>query len=246
MNTTTNQPAGRRGLKSLSGILIGSLLLGTTACSTTRQVHSDKQSGFLGDYSMLRPGAKNEADHVYIDTTANWAKYTKVCIKPVELWQSEDPESPLGRLTPEDQQLLVSYFHNALVQNLGLEFQIVDQPGPDVLVIRGAVTEAKKSKPVANLVTSVYLPLKVVSLGKRVATGSDIAVGQVQAEGEITDGQTGKLLAAAVDTRVGTKALQSKFGGTWGDVKLAFDWWAQRTAYRLHLLKSGDLTADRL
>jgi hypothetical protein len=246
MNTSTKQHGGNRLLKPLAGVLTAGLLLGLTGCSTTRQMHSDKQSGFLGDnYSLLKPGAKDEVNYVYIDPTANWAKYTKVYIKPIELWHADDPDSPLGKLSQENQALLISYFHHALVQNLELEYKIVDQPGPDVLVIRAAITEAKKSKPVLNLITGVYLPLRVISFGKRLATGSDIAVGTVQVEAEFMDGQTGKLVAAAMDARVGTKALRSKFGGTWGDIKLSFDWWAQRTAVRLAQLQGGDTSTDK-
>jgi hypothetical protein len=207
----------------------------------------DKESGFLdGNYSLLRKGEKKEAAYLYIDKTADWAKYTKVYIKPIELWHSEDKDSPLGKLSEENQKLLVDYFHHALVSQLGLELKVVDQPGPDTLVVHAAITDAKKSKPVADLITSVYAPLRVISFAKRLATGTDIAVGKVQVEGEFTDGETGKLIAAAVDARVGTKALRSKFGGTWGDVKLAFDWWAQRTAVRLALLKQGDFGTSEL
>ncbi len=245
---TTNEPGGNRLLTPLAGVLIGGLLLGLTACSTTRQVSQgeEAQSGFLGDYSMLHKGKGKEANYIYIDASANWAKYTKVYIKPIELWHSDDPDSKLGKLSPESQQMLVDYLNTALANSLGKDFQIVDQPGPDVLVIHAAVTEAKKSKPVINLVSSVYLPLKVVSLGKRAITGTDIGVGAVQVEAELLDGQSGQRIAAAMDARAGTKALRSKFGGTWGDVKLSFDWWSQRLDKRLTLLKSGDLTADKL
>ncbi len=57
-----------------------------------------------------------------------------------------------------------------------------------------------------------------------------------------TDGVTGQRVAAVVDERAGTKALRSKFDGTWGDVKLSADWWATRLNLRLNLLKTGDYT----
>jgi hypothetical protein len=49
-----------------------------------------------------------------------------------------------------------------------------------------------------------------------------------------------------VDARAGTKALRTKFNSTWGDVKLAFDWWSQRLAVRMELFKQGDFSADKL
>lgn len=242
MKTTKSKPYDGYCLKNLSWILVGSLLLGLTGCSTTRQLRTENQSGFLGDYSMLRPGGKNEANYIYIDEKVNWAKYTKVFVEPVELWHSDDPDSPLGKLSKENQELLVSYAYHSLVQYLGMDCQLVDKPGPDVLVVRSAITDAEKSKPALNLATSAYPPLRLISMGKRLATGSDIAVGKVYGEVEFLDGETGKRVAAGVDARVGTKALRSKFGGTWGDVKLAFDWWAQRIAVRLAQVKAGNFS----
>jgi hypothetical protein len=104
------------------------------------------------------------------------------------------------------------------------------------------MTDGKKSKPVANFVSSVYLPLKVVSLGKRLVTGTDVAVGAVTIEAELLDGANNQRLAAVVDRRAGTKALRTKFNNTWGDVKINFDWWAQRLATRLAEEKAGTAT----
>jgi len=248
MKTKMNKSGGFRLFKPMAALLVGGLLIGATGCSTTRQMGQDasSQSGFLGDYSMLKKGAKGEANYIYIDPAVNYAKYTKIWIKSIALWRSDDPDSPLGKMSPENEQLLLSYLHTALVNNLQTELQIVDQAGPDVLVMQAAVTEAKPSKPVLNLVTSAWLPLKAASFGKRLATGSDIAVGSVLVEASFTDGQTGQRVAAVMDARVGTKAMRSKFDGTWGDVKLAFDWWAQRLALRISLLKEGDLSPDKL
>ena len=219
-----------------------------TGCKTTRQVSQNEkdQSGFLGDYSMLQKGTSKEANYVYIDKTADWAKYTKIWLKPVELWRSDDPSTTMGKLSKENQELLVTYCYTALKDYLEKEYQMVEQAGPDVLVIHVAITEARKSKPVIDLVSSVYMPLKVISFGKRLVTGTDIGVGDVQAEADFTDGQTGKRVAAAMDERAGSKAVRSKFSGTWGDVKLSFDWWAQRLVLRLALLKQGDFGDEKL
>jgi hypothetical protein len=247
--TTINQPSGGRRWKLLTGTLaVGLLVGGLTACRTTHQVgESEKDfSGFLGDYSMLQKGNGAEANYIYIDKSADWANYTKVYIKPIELWKSNDPDSPLGKLSQENQQMLVNFVHTALANALESDFQIVDQPGPDVLVIHGAITDAKKSWPILNLVSSVYPAALVISYGKQAFTGTGTGVGVVRVEAEFTDGQTGQRVAAIVDERAGTKALRTKFDGTWGDVKLAFDWWAQRLNERLELLKKGDFSDTSL
>ncbi len=229
----------------MSGLAV-CVLLGVAGCATTRQVSEDKQSGFLGDYSLLGKGERGEANYIYIEKTANWAKYTKIWLKPLELWTSEDPEAPLGKMSEESRQMLMESFYDSFYEALSNNFQIVDHSGPDVLIVHAALTDGRPSKPVANFVTSVYLPLKVISFGKRLITGTDIGVGMVTVEAEFLDGQTGRRVAAAMDARAGTKAIRTKFNNTWNDLKLSFDWWAKRLDKRLMLFKQGDFGTANL
>ena len=102
MKTSMTINRSNRSWKLLTGILAAGLLLGgLTACRTTHQVgQSEKDfSGFLGDYSMLKKGDGNEANYVYVNTNADWKKYTKVYIKPVQLWKSDEADSPFGKMT---------------------------------------------------------------------------------------------------------------------------------------------------
>lgn len=232
--------------KVLTTGLAACFLLGLVGCATTRQVRDEERSGFLGDYSMLRQGVGLEANYVYIDKSVKWAKYTKIWIKPIELWKSDDPEAPLGKLDKASQQLLVEEFYAAFYEALTNNFQIVNHGGPDVLIIHAALTDGRPSRPVLDVVTSVYLPLKLASYGKRLVTGTDIGVGLATVEAEFLDGESGRRVAAAMDARAGTKALRSKLRSKWNDVKLAFDWWAKRMDKRLMLLRAGDFGTTNL
>jgi hypothetical protein len=49
-----------------------------------------------------------------ISHDVNWAKYTMVWIKPLELWKSDDPEAALGKMSQESQQMLVDTFYAAM------------------------------------------------------------------------------------------------------------------------------------
>ena len=241
--------ASRRGWKLLPGILAAVILMGgLTACRTTHRVSETPKdfSGFLGDYSQLHKGTSDEANYVYVDKSADWAKYTKVFIQNVDLWKSDEPDSPLGKLAPADQQLLVNFFHTAIDSAAASEFQVVDKPGPDTLVVHVAITEARKCKPVINLISSVIPQAAVISLAKQLITGTGTGVGMVRIEMDVTDGVTGQRLAAGVDARAGGKAWSTKFDGTWGDAKLAFDWWANRFVDRAELLKKGDFSDQSL
>lgn len=220
--------------------IIAGLLLGlTTGCKTTRQARSVEESGFLTDYSQLHKGSGNQAKLVYIATNVNWLAYQKIYIAPVELWKSEDTNSPLGELSGENQKILVDTLYTALYNELKKSYSIVDKPEPDALTLRTAITSAKKSGPVRNLVSTV-MPIGLgLSILKSIAFGKGIGVGDVQVEMELLAGDTNQRLAAAVDRRVGTKALRTKFDGSWGDVRLAFDWWAARLETRLTELRAG-------
>jgi Protein of unknown function (DUF3313) len=246
MSTVTNYEWSGAGCrKLLTGVLAAGLLLGLTACRTTHRVRgSVEESGFLQDYSQLHEGKSGQAKLVYIDPTADWAKYTKIDIEPVELWKSEDTNSPLGRLDQEDQKLLVDYAYTSLSNSLSKNFEIVNEKGPGVLVVRAAITEAKKCRPVSNLVSSVVPMGMGLSLVKRVIFGTGIGVGECQAEVELLDGVTGQRVAAAVDRRAGTKAIRTKFDGTFGDVKLALDYWSERLDERLVEMRNGQNNSE--
>jgi hypothetical protein len=237
-----------RRFKILTAVLVCGLLLGAAGCSTNRQQTkgTPENSGFLGDYSQMQAGLADRANLYYEAPNVNWAKYTKIWVKPVELWNSGDPDSPMGKLSTDDQQKLIDLFNTALVNALSTNYTMVDQGGPDVLIVHAAITEAKKSKPVAGLVSSVYLPLKVISLGKQALMGSAIGVGSVTIEGELLDGDTNERLVAVVDSRSGTTAIRSKFDGTWGDVSTSFDWWAARLDQRLTEMRSGTTPTTNL
>lgn len=207
------------------------------ACATTEQVRSVKTSGFLGDYSQLHPGKGDQAKLVYLDPSADFGKYHKVMIDPVQLWAAEDETTTLGKLSRENQQMLVDYLYTSLHDALEKDYVIVKEPGPDTLRIRCAITEARASKPMRDLASNVTPFGLGITYTKRIVFGTHTAVGIVTVEGELLDSATGQRLAAAVDRRAGTKVLRGKFN-RWGDVKDAFDFWARRLQTRLAELRA--------
>jgi hypothetical protein len=152
----------------------------------------------------------------------------------------------MGKISVENQQHLIDLLNTALNTALSTNYTMVDHGGPDVLVIHGAITDAKKSKPVIGVISAIYLPLKLVSFGKQALAGTAIGVGSVTIEAELLDGQSNERLCAVVDRRSGTTAIRSKFSGTWGDVEKSFDWWAERLNTRLTEEKAGTATKTDL
>ena len=219
-----------------------SLITGFSSCKTTRQVSNDRfnhPSGFLGDYSQMQEGSDDQSYLVYFSPEADWSKYKNIWIQPIELWKSDDPNSPINRVSPENRQKLIDLFHTSLYNTLSAHYTMVEEGGPDVMIIHAAITEFRKSTPVVGMVSSIYLPLKLVSLGKQTLRGTAIGVGSVTIEAELLNGETNERLAAMLDTRSGTSALRSKFTNTFGDIEKSFQWWAEHLLIRIEEKKQG-------
>lgn len=218
------------------------LITGLISCKTTRQVSNDRYnhpSGFLVDYSQMQEGTEGQANLVYFSPGADWSRYHKIWIQPIELWKSDDPRSPINRVSPENRQKLLNLFHTSLYNTLSAHYTMVEQGGPDVLIVHAAITEFRRSTPVVGEVSAIYLPLKLVSLGKQTLRGTAIGVGSVTVEAEFLDGETNERLAAILDARSGTSALRSKFTNTFGDIEKSFQWWAERLRTRIEEEKQG-------
>ena len=81
------------------------------------------------------------------------------------LWLSDDPKSPMNKVSPENRQKLVDLFHTALYNTLSDNYAMVERGGPDVLIIHAAITDFMRSRPVVGGISASYLPLKLISLG---------------------------------------------------------------------------------
>ena len=118
-------------MKRAAGLLGGALCLALTVggCAATKQASpgSVKESGFLGDYSRLKPGdaAKGQALLTYINPDARWSQYKKVMIDPVTYWGDDS-----SKFLPPDQQALTTYFRSALETQFGTKFQSSILPHP--------------------------------------------------------------------------------------------------------------------
>ncbi len=213
-------------------------MMALSGCAVTEQekpasVDPTMGSGFLQNYGQLSPGGKDQALLVYFNPNAQWRQYDKVLLEPVTV--GSNPEKPMS---PQDQQMLSSYYYNVLREDLSKNFTIVDQPGPGVMQVRVAISDVTKATPVLRTISVVVPQAKVLNGLKNLATGSYSFVGSAQSEGEILDSLTGERLAAAVDRRAGGGSIKNADVWQWGDAEKAMDYWAQRTTQRLTELHS--------
>jgi Protein of unknown function (DUF3313) len=229
----------------MAGVLAPLALLWLGGCASTQEAKSVEKSGFLGDYSMLREGerstmSESSADQalwIYKNPAAEWSKYKKIQLDPVTLWTSQK-DSQLKDVSAADRQRLAGLLWAKLDEALRKDYEIVNEPGPDVLRVQVAITEASESSVALDTVTSIIPQTRMLSGMKSLATGVSAFTGSASVEGKMTDGGTGALLAAAVDRRGGTKSL-SGVTNSWNDVEEAYRFWAEKLRYRLCQWRGG-------
>jgi hypothetical protein len=207
------------------------LIIGFTLTLPTGCGQKKSSSGFLQDYSYLKPGPRGGADLLYIKEDVNFSVYNKVMIDQVVFYYSEDAK--YKGIDPNELKELADAFHKAFVDELADGYTVVAEPGPDVLRIRTAITELVPSKPALNTITTIIPIGLAISSLKRVVTGTHTFVGQASAEMEVLDSQTNELLAAAIDTKAGKKYQVVEGMQKWGHAKDAFTFWAKRLRSRL-------------
>jgi len=202
------------------------------ACAESQQARDvTATSGFLADsYPLLTEGKGDEALLIYRKEGVDWSAYRQVRLTPVTIWAAE--ESSFQDFSPADRQQLADRFYALVHEELAKDYEIVTAPATGVLDIQIAITDAEKSNPTLDTVSSVLPQALVVSNLTGLVTGKPAFVGEAQAEIKLADGGTGDLLAAAVDRRVGGKSLSGSTD-SWTDVETAFKYWAERLRYRL-------------
>jgi hypothetical protein len=236
----SKQGAARNRNRSTGHKTLGAALLVALAfmagCGIIRPLRQRRgeaeHAGFLKDYSQLQPQEGYQAKEVYVNPQAAWSSYNAIFIDSVVLWVNDPSKAP----SKEDQQMLTDMLYKALADKLGEKFALADRPGPGVIRLRAALTEAKGARVALNAITTVIPQLRVVSTLGGVAADTATLVGAASLEAEMVDSITNERLAAAVDAVAGTKGLLRAFS-KWADVQKACDTWAERA--RDFLVKQG-------
>lgn len=193
-------------MKILIATLAAAALL--AACSTTPPA----QSGFLSDYSALKPDKYGKPGLMWSEKQGfDWKKYRKVMLDPVVVYYH--PQASSKAILPEELAKLATFFREAVATELQGAYPIVSAPGPDVLRIRAAITDVVPASPALNVVTTAvaFVPLDL---------------GGAAIEAEFLDSTTNERLAAMVDRKRGS-SFDMKGGFTeLGHAKAAFKEWA--------------------
>ena len=200
--------------------LIMIILIGGCAA---QQIETKETSGFLKDYSGFSKGGEEQLGMIYEKPGLELSAYKKVMIDRVVIYLNQDSEAK--SIQPEQMTELSNYFHKSLIKVLESRYAITDQPGPDVLRVRAAITDVEPGHPVAGSISSV-LPVGIaISSATKAVSDKNVGVGRASMEIELIDSTTEERLAAAVDRREGGKQVGR---GKWEDVQEAFDIWTEK------------------
>ncbi len=228
---------------SAASLVILFCLLGTSGCGTTKEARTVAPSGFLGDYSQLRHGGGNLPLLVYGNPDADCRKYDKILIDPVMLW-AQGSDSAFVNLDAQDRHILRSQANHALHDvAIHAGFQIVDRPGPGVIRLRAAITEAAKANVLLKDASIVAPYVGGAAVAWSEFKGQAAFTGDAAIEAELLDSLTGERLYAMVDKRVGDLDLRNY--EEWDDVKESLAAWRDQATQRLlHCRNSGSFVPE--
>ena len=190
-----------------------------TGCATKPVKHS----GFLKNYPEFKSGSKGGADSVYMKEGVDFSVYNKIMMDHVVFYFRDDSKDK--EIHPEELSEFSEIFHKAVAESLGDAYPLVNEPGPDVMRLRIAITDVDASKPGMGAVSTVMPVGLALSIVKKGITGKHTGVGSASIEVEILDSMTNERIAAAIDTKPGGKI---EGFSKWGAVEGAFKFWAKR------------------
>lgn len=208
-------------------------------CSTTMQGRHAQPSGFLGEErSRLQPGPEGGALLAYNKPAVNWSAYQKIVLKPVTVWKGLS--SKLSHQQRHELQRLAGSFKDQLHMKLSKDYEVVEQSTAGAIVIEVALTDAEESWVVPAFLSKTIPQVQPASMLWTLGSGKGPFAGEITAEFKIHDAQTGELLAAGIDRRVGGRTpIDGEMLNSWGDVKNSLEFWTDAAVYRLCTLRGG-------
>jgi len=226
-------------MRLLSVLLIAGMLTGA-ACAATKQARTVERLGFLKElYPKMIEGDENAGESLLSYKNPRVAQippntYKKFMLDPVLVFRG--PHSKMEGISQHQAQLMADTFYALIYQELSKDYEMVDKPGPDALRAQVAITHLEESWPMLDVVSTIPAPMNAFALGsmlKNVATGKPAFKGEAVIEAKVTDSQTGEVLRAGVDRRVGGKKLSAESFNSWADVYESLRYWAENGRYQL-------------
>lgn len=217
--------------KYAKAIVFATLMSASLAWADDKPV---EYSGFLSDYSKLQPAKDREGILIFMNKTADYSGYTKIMFEPVQVYLTPNPD--YKGVQPDALKRMTDGFLDSFRRHLTPAYQLVHEPGPDVLRVRTAITGVQMVSPAVGVTD--FIPVKALyNLGRK-AAGEAPQVVEITAEMEVLDAD-GKSLVLAVATRKGEKTLKQGDQITWEEMQAITDYWAKGFRQRIDQLRDA-------
>ncbi|MGB0898496.1 MAG: DUF3313 domain-containing protein [Psychrobium sp.] len=187
-----------------------SLLL--SACSSTPK---KVNSGFLGDYSQLKVAPDNENLRTYQRDDFKLSNVKKIKVVPFEIWLEQTAKEPNLRVNTQQLAQLQQYFYQRLTDGLGKYYNLVEEADDETLIIRGAFSRIKLSKP--SIGVTDFIPVRIVlntgNSAYLAATNQQDLISEVSIESEFVLGaDKERVFAVATLSELDVTVTQEKDG----------------------------------
>ena len=173
----------RSNLMIIAIALVATLLAGPSFAAE-QMLTSEEQA-------MLKPSKEFKAVSSYDYPGFNINDYPKVLIGAVTVYYSEDSKSKA--IAPDDLKVLTDKIRHSLTLNLSRHVEIVDEPGPGVMLLNVAIVKVKYANKKRGLLG--YTPVGFVTITAANAANIRLALVDAKIQGETVDSVSGKLLS---------------------------------------------------
>lgn len=221
----------RSAIKSL----LCCVMLGLGGCASS-QVDPSQYSGFLKDYSLLKPAESATGAPVmrWIDPDVKLSTYTQVYIEPSQFFPKPQPTAVISAQTL---QSITRYYDAALKRELGKDMPLAQGPGPNTIIVRPAITAVSTST--EGLKPYEVVPVALVAAAINTAAGGRDQTVEIATEAAFLDADSRKVLAQVVRKGRGTQLENDKTQLTLDNVKPVLDGWATDLRLSYENLKAG-------
>ncbi|PSS46186.1 DUF3313 domain-containing protein [Pseudomonas sp. BBP2017] len=202
-------------------VLCLSLLM--VGCSQNR-VSPKEYSGFLRNYEQLseHKTASGESVLRWVSPKLRMERYSQVYIAPSRFYPQPKPST---RVPESTLNAVSTYYDVALKRELGKVLTLVEQPGPNTLIIRPAITSVDAHT--QSLHYYEYLPVTLVAAGVSSAVGIRDLDSVIATEAAFLDGGSRTVVAEVVRKGTGLPLENDDQVMTAENLKRVLDGWAQ-------------------
>ena len=143
------------------------------------------------EQALLKPSKEFKAVKLYDYPGFNINDYPKVLIGAITVYYSDDSKSKA--IAPDDLKIITDKIRHSLTLNLSRHVEVVDEPGPGVILLNVAIVKVNYQNKKRGLLG--YTPVGFVTTTAANAANIRLALVDARIQGESVDSVSGKLLS---------------------------------------------------